>query len=106
MSRERDAASGEAWSLRNEHAPLAVRRRLQDRPPPSYLHDFIYGAIDGTVITFGVVAGVEEASLDQKVDPLRGREGHHTLRTAQTTRMPVGVRTACGHSNVPARARA
>jgi VIT1/CCC1 family predicted Fe2+/Mn2+ transporter len=67
MSREGDAASDEARSLRDEHTPLAVRKRLRDRPSPSYLHDFIYGAIDGAVTTFAVVAGVEGASLDEKV---------------------------------------
>jgi VIT1/CCC1 family predicted Fe2+/Mn2+ transporter len=44
-----------------------VRKRLRDRPAPSYLQDFIYGAVDGTVTTFAVVAGVEGASLDETV---------------------------------------
>jgi VIT1/CCC1 family predicted Fe2+/Mn2+ transporter len=63
MGRRRD----EATSLRDEHTPLAVRKRLRDRPAPSYLQDFIYGAIDGAVTTFAVVAGVEGASLDETV---------------------------------------
>jgi vacuolar iron transporter family protein len=53
--------------LEAEHTPLAVRKRLSDKPSPSYLQDFIYGAVDGAVTTFAVVAGVEGASLDETV---------------------------------------
>jgi len=65
MARKRVAAS--LRSLRDEHTPLAVRKRLLDKPSPSYLQDFIYGAVDGTVTTFAVVAGVAGASLDETV---------------------------------------
>jgi VIT1/CCC1 family predicted Fe2+/Mn2+ transporter len=54
-------------SLEAEHTPSAVRSRLGRRPSPSYLHDFIYGAIDGAVTTFAVVSGVEGANLDTSV---------------------------------------
>jgi VIT1/CCC1 family predicted Fe2+/Mn2+ transporter len=54
-------------SLEEMHTPQAVRRRLRRRRSPSYLSDFIYGAIDGAVTTFAVVAGVEGASLDERV---------------------------------------
>jgi VIT1/CCC1 family predicted Fe2+/Mn2+ transporter len=67
MGRRRDAESAEAALLQAAHTPLAVRKRLRDKPAPSYLQDFIYGAIDGAVTTFAVVAGVEGASLDEKV---------------------------------------
>ena len=50
-------------SLEVEHTPWAVRRRLRRQPSPSYLHDFIYGAIDGAVTTFAVVSGVAGADL-------------------------------------------
>jgi VIT1/CCC1 family predicted Fe2+/Mn2+ transporter len=53
--------------LAQDHTPRAVRRRLGQRPSPSYLHDFIYGAVDGAVTTFAVVAGVAGASLDEAV---------------------------------------
>lgn len=53
--------------LEAEHTAEAVRRRLSAPPPASYLRDFIYGAIDGTVTTFAVVAGVEGASLSATV---------------------------------------
>ena len=54
-------------SLADEHTPLAVRRRLRNQPSASYLHDFIYGAVDGAVTTFAVVAGVAGANLDETV---------------------------------------
>lgn len=57
----------ETISLKETHTPLAVRKRLLDRPSPSYLQDFIYGAVDGAVTTFAVVAGVKGASLDETV---------------------------------------
>jgi VIT1/CCC1 family predicted Fe2+/Mn2+ transporter len=50
-----------------DHSPPAVRARLRDSGSPSYLHDFIYGAIDGAVTTFAVVAGVQGAALDETV---------------------------------------
>jgi VIT1/CCC1 family predicted Fe2+/Mn2+ transporter len=40
---------------------------LSERPSPSYLSDFIYGAIDGAVTTFAVVAGSAGADLDETV---------------------------------------
>jgi VIT1/CCC1 family predicted Fe2+/Mn2+ transporter len=54
-------------SLEDEHTPHAVRARLGERPPPSYLSDFIYGAVDGAVTTFAVVAGAAGANLDDEV---------------------------------------
>jgi vacuolar iron transporter family protein len=54
-------------SLAEEHTPRAVNVRLGRKPTPSYLHDFIYGAIDGAVTTFAVVAGVQGANLDETV---------------------------------------
>ena len=54
-------------SLEKAHTPRAVRKRLRDRPSPSYLRDFIYGAVDGAITTFAVVAGVAGANLDETV---------------------------------------
>jgi VIT1/CCC1 family predicted Fe2+/Mn2+ transporter len=54
-------------SLQSQHTPSAVRRRLGLPPAPSYLRDFVYGAIDGAITTFAVVAGVEGADLDATV---------------------------------------
>jgi vacuolar iron transporter family protein len=48
-----------------EHTPEAVSARLAGKPSASYLRDFIYGAVDGTITTFAVVAGVAGADLDE-----------------------------------------
>lgn len=45
------------------HTRDAIRARLQLGTKHSYLRDFIYGAIDGTVTTFAVVSAVEGANL-------------------------------------------
>jgi vacuolar iron transporter family protein len=54
-------------SLQDDHTPHAVSARLRQAPSPSYLGDFIYGAIDGAVTTFAVVAGSAGAGLDDSV---------------------------------------
>jgi VIT1/CCC1 family predicted Fe2+/Mn2+ transporter len=59
-------------SLADEHTRSAVRERLRRAPAPSYLADFVYGAIDGAVTTFAVVAGVEGASLDETIVVILG----------------------------------
>jgi VIT1/CCC1 family predicted Fe2+/Mn2+ transporter len=54
-------------ALQATHTPAAVRQRLGRTAAPSYLRDFVYGAIDGIVTTFAVVAGVAGADLDATV---------------------------------------
>ncbi len=49
--------------LDREHTPEAIQDRLSAGMKHSYLRDFIYGAIDGAVTTFAVVAGVVGAQL-------------------------------------------
>ncbi len=53
--------------LARAHTPDAVRLRLAEGPRRSYLRDLVYGAIDGTVTTFAVVAGVAGAALGPTV---------------------------------------
>lgn len=53
-------------ALREEHTARAVHARL-GTAVHSYLRDFIYGAIDGIVTTFAVVAGVAGAGLEDRV---------------------------------------
>lgn len=47
----------------NDHSPEGVRRRLSRPTRHSYLRDAVYGAVDGTVTTFAVVAGGAGARL-------------------------------------------
>ena len=52
--------------LEHDHHPREIAKRLQDGPRVSYLRDWVYGGIDGTVTTFAVVAGVVGAALSTK----------------------------------------
>jgi VIT1/CCC1 family predicted Fe2+/Mn2+ transporter len=60
------APDPELEQLREDHSARAVRARLEAKPR-SYLPDFIYGAIDGIVTTFAVVAGVAGAGLEDRI---------------------------------------
>ncbi|HML13535.1 MAG TPA: VIT1/CCC1 transporter family protein [Xanthobacteraceae bacterium] len=53
--------------IEHSHAPQAISARLAQGPRNNYLRDWIYGAIDGTVTTFAVVAGVVGANLSATV---------------------------------------
>ncbi len=62
--------NGEYSSLREHkenHTRDAIASRLAKGPDHSYLRDFIYGAIDGAVTTFAIVAGVAGAGLSNGV---------------------------------------
>ncbi|TAN47190.1 MAG: hypothetical protein EPN21_18310 [Methylococcaceae bacterium] len=52
---------------RCDHTPHAIAERLESGHSHSYLRDFIYGAIDGAVTTFAVVAGVTGAGMSSGV---------------------------------------
>jgi len=49
--------------LEHEHTHEAIRERLSTEPRQSYLRDWVYGGIDGTVTTFAIVSGVVGAHL-------------------------------------------
>lgn len=49
--------------LEHSHTPEAIARRLREGPRVSYLRDWVYGGIDGTVTTFAIVAGAVGAEL-------------------------------------------
>ena len=59
-------------SLESEHSAEAIQQRLSGAPIVSYLRDFIYGAIDGAVTTFAVVAGARGANLGDSVVVILG----------------------------------
>jgi len=50
-----------------DHSPQEVASRLAEKPRHSYLRDWVYGGMDGTVTTFAVVSGVIGASLESHV---------------------------------------
>jgi len=54
-------------NLEHSHEPAAVAARLATGPRFSYLSDALFGAIDGTVTTFAVVAGAVGAELSPRV---------------------------------------
>jgi VIT1/CCC1 family predicted Fe2+/Mn2+ transporter len=53
--------------MEHEHTHAAIRERLSAGPELSYLRDWVYGGIDGTVTTFALVAGVIGAHLSANV---------------------------------------
>ena len=51
----------------HSHRPEAIRERLAADPEVSYLRDWVYGGIDGSVTTFAIVSGVVGASLSPSI---------------------------------------
>ncbi|MEX0621041.1 MAG: VIT1/CCC1 transporter family protein [Solirubrobacterales bacterium] len=70
--RSLDRRRGLDTDLEKQHSPDAVKRRLSGSPSASYVRDFVYGAIDGAVTTFAVVAGAAGASLASRVVVILG----------------------------------
>ncbi len=54
-------------AFQHGHTPEEIHDRLAAPREHSYLRDFVYGAIDGTVTTFAVVSGVAGAELDSSI---------------------------------------
>ena len=52
--------------LEHGHAPHEIEQRLRDGPRISYLRDWVYGGIDGTVTTFAIIAGAVGADLSTR----------------------------------------
>jgi len=52
--------------LEHSHDPREIAQRLRDGPRVSYLRDWVYGGIDGTVTTFAIVAGAVGAELSNR----------------------------------------
>ena len=58
--------------LEHGHQPSEIAKRLLAGPRISYLRDWVYGGIDGTVTTFAIMAGVVGASLSSNVVVILG----------------------------------
>lgn len=58
--------------LEHSHKPRDIAKRLRRGPKVSYLRDWIYGGIDGTVTTFAIMAGVVGANLSPAVVVILG----------------------------------
>src|SRR5688500_13819809 len=58
--------------MEHEHTTEAIRARLAEGPRPSYLRDWVYGGIDGSVTTFAVVTGVVGAHLSPTIIVILG----------------------------------
>lgn len=54
-------------NLADSHTPQAIQKRLASPPSHSYLRDVVFGAVDGIVTTFAVVAGVAGAELSSGI---------------------------------------
>src|SRR6202142_16126 len=53
--------------LEHSHRTEDIAKRHAEDPPVTYLRDWIYGGIDGTITTFAIVAGVVGADLPATV---------------------------------------
>lgn len=53
--------------VKAHHHPHLIAKRLADGPDSIYLKEFIYGAVDGAITTFAVVAGVAGAGMSAGV---------------------------------------
>jgi hypothetical protein len=51
----------------HSHDRQAIADRLARGPRPNYMPDAVYGAIDGTVTTFAILAGAVGANLSARV---------------------------------------
>lgn len=66
------AEEPELDGLRREHTREAIRLALERGKARSYLRDAVYGATDGIVTTFAVVAGARGAGLSSEVAVILG----------------------------------
>lgn len=57
----------ELEEFKAHHHPHLIAQRLEEGPDSIYLKEFIYGAVDGAITTFAVVAGVAGAGLSAGV---------------------------------------
>lgn len=58
--------------LEHSHRPGDIAKRIGAGPRVSYLRDWVYGGIDGTVTTFAIMAGVVGANLSTTIVVILG----------------------------------
>lgn len=66
------AAPSPPGDLAAAHRPDAISRRLGRPRPPRVARELVYGAVDGLVTTFAVVAGAAGAGLSSRVVVILG----------------------------------
>lgn len=72
MSQMNSADVQQRLQMQAAHTRENIRQRLQNNASHSYLKDFVYGAVDGTVTTFAVVSGVAGAQLSPTIVIIMG----------------------------------
>ena len=58
--------------MEHDHSTEAIRSRLLAGPPITYIRDWVYGGIDGTVTTFAIVASAIGANLSTRIILIMG----------------------------------
>lgn len=58
-----DRANESLEHVKAHHHPRLIAKRLADGPESVFIKDFVYGAVDGAITTFAIVAGVAGAGL-------------------------------------------
>lgn len=58
--------------ITHSHSRSMIQSRLAQSPRQSYLRDWVYGGIDGSVTTFAVVSGVAGAQLSPSIVVILG----------------------------------
>lgn len=81
--------------LEHLHDPKSVSERVHGRTRHSYLRDFVYGAIDGTVTTFAVVSSVAGAGLNSNIVVILGLANLVGDGFSMAASNYLGTRTEC-----------
>jgi len=81
--------------VEHEHTPEAIAARLALPHGVSYLRDWIYGGIDGSVTTFAVVTGVSGAQLSTRIILILGVANLLADGFSMAASNFLGTRTEC-----------
>lgn len=83
----------------HSHSPSAIRHRLSEAPRHSYLRDWVYGGIDGSVTSFAVVAGVTGGQLSTQTILILGLANLLADGFSMAASNYLGTRTEIGEIN-------